>query len=159
MRFFITLILLSSLVIAGPSYCEGCVYQDKCISYKSQVSAQFGTLYCSENSVLYPAKNDLAECANGYECLSFECKDSICYTPDVSVKETPLSSNLVVVLLLVIILFIFLLFYAFAKRKRKEGKQFRKNDSAQVVKTVKLRKISKKYSPFQNLDEELKKIK
>lgn len=158
MRFFIILILLSSLVIAGPSPCDGCVYQDKCISYKSQVSAQFGILYCSENSVLYPAKNDMAECAKDYECLSFECNDGVCRTPKSSVKESLLSLKLIALLLL-IVLFIFLVFYVLAKRKKKMGKRSRKDSPAPAVKTVKLRKISKKYSPFQNLDEDLKKIK
>ncbi len=162
MRIVILLILLSSLVLAQPiDTCNGCNYEEKCISYKSQIVSQNGVVYCSQDSKLYQVKPDSSTCSENYECLSFLCLDGICQPSDVEPIEDKTDSPVLlysIIAGLVLFLLIFFFLVKFMKKPKRMSKEQKNSQSLQPranPSTVRMVVLKKKYNQFEDLDKKL----
>ncbi len=163
MKIVILLILLSSLVLAQPiDTCNGCNYEEKCISYKSQIVSQSGVVYCSQDSKLYQAKPDSSTCSENYECLSFLCSEGVCQPSDVEPIEDKINSSLLLYSIIAGLVFFLLIFFflvKFMKKPKRTNSKESKNSERLQPKanpsTVRMVVLKKKYNQFEDLDKKL----
>ncbi len=163
MRWIVLLILLSSFVLAQPiDTCNGCNYNGKCISYKSQIVSQSRMVYCSQDSKLYQTKPDSNACSENYECLSFLCSNGVCQPSNVEPVDYKTSSSLLlysIIAGLVLFLLIFFFLVKFRKKSKrttiKESKNTKNSESNANPSTVKMVVLKKKYNQFEDLDKKL----
>jgi len=164
MRWLLFLVLLSSFVLAQPIIiCNGCPYNERCVSYASQINSPSGKLYCSEDSTMNPAKPDSMPCSKNYECLSFFCSDGMCgnaaepiyITSSNGTKTSFLFPSIIIGSLLSLALLLLLVKYLLKHPTSKKAKPSSKKNENFVPSVVKILPVKRKYSQFQKLDKQL----
>ncbi|MEM4245313.1 MAG: hypothetical protein QW404_01250 [Candidatus Nanoarchaeia archaeon] len=163
MRWLLFFILFSSFALAQPiTYCNGCNFEGKCVSFNSQVKTSQGVFYCAEDSKVYPAKADSAPCSGNFECFSFFCSNGICSSG--SVEQLVFSSHSTFFLIgmalgsLIILGIGFLIFWYLFKSpapKKVVKTPSKQQPQPSIPTTVRLMPVKRKYSQFENLEKSL----
>lgn len=156
---FLVLFLMAAFVFAQPIYCDGCSFEGRCVDFHSQTKTSQGTLYCSDDSKLYPVKPDAAPCSANYECQSFFCSGAVCTSGSVEPLVVAMHSPFFFIALalgsLVVLALIFLLVRHSLKPKVAKKSRVSPKQQTAMPSTIKLMPVKKKYSQFEGLEKSL----